>query len=797
MIYPNFTWEAKFEDTLITKTNFSPFFRVETLEGDGLTKVINTYSPSGSIEDVENRQGNSSTFESNCEQNDYTVNCYQGGFSISDEEAEDDNTAIALMGGVANAFVNEFNEQAIGAMLTTEQEVEIDFTCEDEYYLYDKIMDMLEYLGEDAGEAYVLVSFDNLAWVQRQLRGDLMGYNGKLARSGYVGSIAGVPIYVSKAMPVDNLAVGTAEGVSVFLKGEIETEKDYDPDARITYARYRKYGIVALTNGAKVVKSCEPELPYIDFDDPMLWYNITANRQVVNVDNITIEDGDYLLQEWQYKGGNTNTAVGYPLLPSAMTFPGASTKAVAYDYPYEYDVVSGSSLKLYPKYPISTGMSYVHLEKVEDGKYTVSKTDQCGNTVYLSADILGDNIWVKDVSYIDIFMGISNLDHTQWIKRVSDSGTVKFTCGNSGDHAALRLCKVATNPDEGCFDAHVQYGDLPYKYPTEFYITVNGEDPIYPTDKGYGDYKFNYTPQDGDVIQPYLKLDGFKLTPAPEIVYELPEIDFRGLATRRYDYLFRDGKEEKLGISMRDYSRINGMSVSYLYGDWDCDYPTMTLVMNGVEHEGVIDETATNLDIWRFTFPTYTRAIGDTGYYKFKHPLFKEWVSGTYVVKSATDLPIQITDVSQLNDSDSYVFGYALSASNGIILSYSILGDTKMYIYEDLKHSIPEAETHIWKIVASTTEVGKYCIYNSVTGQQLVLDEAGENILTAEPDGTEHPYTITFDPTDTEHAAIIGDGLYLNRSGNPAKLTNIQCVHNAKATYETELMGIGIFKISN
>ena len=261
MIYENFIWEAKFEDTLITKTNLSPFYRVETLEGDGLTKVINTYSPSGSIEDVENRQGNSSTFESNCEQNDYTVNCYQGGFSISDEEAEDDNTAIALMGGVANAFVNEFNEQAIGAMLTTEQEVEIDFTCEDEYYLYDKIMDMLEFLGEDAGEAYVLVSFDNLAWVQRQLRGDLMGYNGKLARSGYVGSIAGVPIYVSKAMPVDNLAVGTAEGVSVFLKGEIETEKDYDPDARITYARYRKYGIVALTNGAKVVKAIEPYIP--------------------------------------------------------------------------------------------------------------------------------------------------------------------------------------------------------------------------------------------------------------------------------------------------------------------------------------------------------------------------------------------------------------------------------------------------------------------------------------------------------------------------------------------------------
>ena len=77
-------------------------------------------------------------------------------------------------------------------------------------------------------------------------------------RKGYVGTIAGVPIYVSAA--VANQAdkaeafLAAKSAITCFMKKGVEVEQERDGNTRTNTAYSRKYYVVALTNEAKAVK---------------------------------------------------------------------------------------------------------------------------------------------------------------------------------------------------------------------------------------------------------------------------------------------------------------------------------------------------------------------------------------------------------------------------------------------------------------------------------------------------------------------------------------------------------------
>jgi hypothetical protein len=79
-------------------------------------------------------------------------------------------------------------------------------------------------------------------------------YSEGFARTGYIGSVCGVPVIVSKAVPINKGYLATKEAVTCFVKKGTEIEQDRDIDTRKNIIVARKVMVVALTNGTKCVK---------------------------------------------------------------------------------------------------------------------------------------------------------------------------------------------------------------------------------------------------------------------------------------------------------------------------------------------------------------------------------------------------------------------------------------------------------------------------------------------------------------------------------------------------------------
>ena len=77
---------------------------------------------------------------------------------------------------------------------------------------------------------------------------------GKVIADGAIGTLCGVPVIHSKAVPADTAYLATKEAVTLFTKKESEVEQDRDKEARKNTVIMRKVNIVALTDATKVVK---------------------------------------------------------------------------------------------------------------------------------------------------------------------------------------------------------------------------------------------------------------------------------------------------------------------------------------------------------------------------------------------------------------------------------------------------------------------------------------------------------------------------------------------------------------
>ena len=119
---------------------------------------------------------------------------------------------------------------------------------------FDAVVDAIAKLNiEDESGLFLLISPADKAEFRKALADDLK-YSEGFARTGYIGSVAGVPVIVSKAVPAGEGFLATKEAVTVFIKKDSETEYERDADKRHNTYYVRKVGVVALTNENKIVK---------------------------------------------------------------------------------------------------------------------------------------------------------------------------------------------------------------------------------------------------------------------------------------------------------------------------------------------------------------------------------------------------------------------------------------------------------------------------------------------------------------------------------------------------------------
>lgn len=261
-VYSNKVIEAKAKDILSTKINARSMMTIDdSLVGTaGMIKTINTYTYTGTAEEVAAGAGNTSRGSIAYVGKDYTVKMVQQAFDYLDEDFMKDNVIVDMgIQGATSVMSNKMTSDFYAALATansgTELVQKVTFPKGKEIG-YDAIVDAISALNvEDESGVFVIIPN---AW-KAALRKDAdykAARMGEVVYNGQVGTIAGIPVVATKAL-TGKAYVLTKEAVTLFLKKDVEVEQDRDADTRKNSIYLRDCYVCALTDATKACKIVE------------------------------------------------------------------------------------------------------------------------------------------------------------------------------------------------------------------------------------------------------------------------------------------------------------------------------------------------------------------------------------------------------------------------------------------------------------------------------------------------------------------------------------------------------------
>lgn len=249
-VYANKVIEAKAKDLLATSVNVRSLMTVdnELAENAGMTKVINTYTYSGTAEEVAAGEGNTNRGSISFVPNEYTVKVVQQAFDYTDEDFYKDPSIVdnGLKGAnqlMVNKMTSDFLGECAKASLAIDPITKLS---------YDAIVDGISKLNvEDESKLFVVIPN---GW-KAELRKDedyKTARMGEVIYNGQVGTVAGIPVIATKA--ATEAYVMSAEAIKLFLKKDVEVEQDRDKDTRTNSIYLRAVYLAALADATKICK---------------------------------------------------------------------------------------------------------------------------------------------------------------------------------------------------------------------------------------------------------------------------------------------------------------------------------------------------------------------------------------------------------------------------------------------------------------------------------------------------------------------------------------------------------------
>lgn len=251
-VFDNEVLETKLENQLITKLNMNQFITMDysLTEAPGMVKKIRTYVGTGAVEDLDMGDGNTKVIGSEWTEESYEVLTTQGKVPFYDEQRMTDPIAIdKAIQHLAEALTNDITVKVVEELKKgTGELATLDF---------DGVVDAIaEYPDEEANGLYLLMAKDAYAALQKEVKDDLK-YVEDFVRKGYVGHLAGVPIYVSKAVDDGMAFLASKDAIKCFMKKGVETEQERDADTRKTTIYGRNVKVIAIVDATKVFKYSE------------------------------------------------------------------------------------------------------------------------------------------------------------------------------------------------------------------------------------------------------------------------------------------------------------------------------------------------------------------------------------------------------------------------------------------------------------------------------------------------------------------------------------------------------------
>lgn len=258
-IYDNFYLSNEVEDQYNSHLNLQQFCTVDnSLVGTaGMTRKINRYSATSATQKLAMGEGNTQSIEVSYAPFDYTIQMAQNRFEYYDEQEMADPMLVPV--GTRHMGTDMFN--------TVNADIYGEFKKANIVILTDKynfaaFADAVASLNIESTDndpktvapmTFAFLNASDTAELRKNLADELK-YVEAYARSGYVGTVAGVNVYTKKDATKSTVIVATRQAVTIFNKKGVEIEQKREPNIRKNEIFSRKYYLAALTDATKVVK---------------------------------------------------------------------------------------------------------------------------------------------------------------------------------------------------------------------------------------------------------------------------------------------------------------------------------------------------------------------------------------------------------------------------------------------------------------------------------------------------------------------------------------------------------------
>lgn len=261
-IYDNFFLSNEVEDQFNSHLDLQQFCTVDnSLVGTaGMIRKINVYKATNGTEKLGMGEGNTKSIEVSYTPEEYKILMAQNKFEYYDEQEMTDPMLVPV--GTRHMGTDLFN--------TVNGDIYGEFKKATMVVLAEKFnfaafVDAVASLNIEstdnqpekvAPQTFAFINGADTAELRKNLAEDLK-YVEAYARSGYVGTVAGVNIYTKKDATKGTVVVATRQAVTIFNKKGVEIEQERDADHRKNDIYSRKYYLAALTDATKAVKICK------------------------------------------------------------------------------------------------------------------------------------------------------------------------------------------------------------------------------------------------------------------------------------------------------------------------------------------------------------------------------------------------------------------------------------------------------------------------------------------------------------------------------------------------------------
>ena len=252
-LYPNHVLANEVEDQYNSRLDLMTFCTIDnSLVGPpGMKKKINVYSATDGTEKLAMGEGNTKSIEATYVTKEYEILLAQNRFEYYDEEQMTD--PLCVQTGMRHAGVDLYN--------TVQTDIFAEFnkatnTIPVTAFGFDSFVDAVAGMNVeklDGMEVFAFVANEDMAALRKALKDDLK-YVESFVRTGYIGTVAGVNLYIKKDAVAGTICGGTREAVTLFNKKGIEVEQQREGNTRHNEIFSRKFYLAALTDDTKAFK---------------------------------------------------------------------------------------------------------------------------------------------------------------------------------------------------------------------------------------------------------------------------------------------------------------------------------------------------------------------------------------------------------------------------------------------------------------------------------------------------------------------------------------------------------------